>query len=137
MTREQDSCPIGLPVPCSGAACFITCAVYLTICQMRFGAPLRVTAGSPFSIGDIDCCIAKKGSGTAISNFLPRLALGAWHRWESLPLLVFLAALIASINVMAMYVINGKGALKNPLPFGPFLAAAGFIIGWKTLLSGS
>ncbi|EOG8084630.1 A24 family peptidase [Citrobacter sp. CK184] len=49
----------------------------------------------------------------------------------------FLAALIASINVMAMYVINGKGALKNPLPFGPFLAAAGFIIGWKTLLSGS
>ena len=128
MTREQDSCPIGLPVPCSGAACFITCAVYLTICQMRFGAPLRVTAGYRL-------LYRKEGLGYGDIKFLA--ALGAWHRWESLPLLVFLAALIASINVMAMYVINGKGALKNPLPFGPFLAAAGFIIGWKTLLSGS
>lgn len=77
----------------------------------------------------------KEGLGYGDIKFLA--ALGAWHRWESLPLLVFLAALIASINVMAMYVINGKGALKNPLPFGPFLTAAGFIIGWKTLLSGS
>lgn len=60
----------------------------------------------------------KEGLGYGDIKFLA--ALGAWNRWESLPLLVFLAALIASINVMAMYVINGKDALKNPLPFGHF-----------------
>ncbi|MEL8512053.1 prepilin peptidase, partial [Escherichia coli] len=29
-----------------------------------------------------------------------------------------------------------KEPLKNPLPFGPFLAAAGFVVGWDSLLAG-
>lgn len=29
-----------------------------------------------------------------------------------------------------------KRIIKNPLPFGPFLAAAGFVIGWDSLLIG-
>lgn len=32
---------------------------------------------------------------------------------------------------------EGKASLKNPLPFGPFLAAAGFVVGWDSLLTGS
>ncbi|ELW9986501.1 TPA: prepilin peptidase [Escherichia coli] len=51
----------------------------------------------------------------------------------------FLAALGASFACGAVVVgllMRGKESLKNPLPFGPFLAAAGFVVGWDSLLAG-
>ena len=51
----------------------------------------------------------------------------------------FLAALAASFACGAVVVgllMRGKESLKNPLPFGPFLAAAGFVVGWDSLLAG-
>ena len=75
-----------------------------------------------------------EGLGYGDVKFLA--ALGAWHRWESLPLLVFLAACLACCMMGADYVRHGKKGLKNPLPFGPYLAAAGFIIGGVDLIRG-
>lgn len=75
-----------------------------------------------------------EGLGYGDVKFLA--ALGAWHRWESLPLLVFLAACLACCMMGADYVRHGKKGLKNPLPFGPYLAAAGFIIGGVNLVRG-
>ncbi|MBA1687213.1 prepilin peptidase, partial [Escherichia coli] len=63
-------------------------------------------------------------------------ALGAWHTWTFLPRLVFLAASFACGAVVIGLLMRGKESLKNPLPFGPFLAAAGFVVGWDSLLAG-
>lgn len=56
-------------------------------------------------------------------------ALGAWHGWQVLPELILSAALLALlfISLSALHQCKWQ-AIKNPLPFGPFLTAAGFII---------
>ncbi|XTZ38781.1 prepilin peptidase [Salmonella enterica] len=63
-------------------------------------------------------------------------ALGAWHGWESLPLLVFCAALFACCAAgVRLFLSRDIMALKNPLPFGPFLAAAGLFVGYDTFVA--
>lgn len=74
----------------------------------------------------------QEGLGYGDVKFLA--ALGAWHEWQSLPMLVFIAAFLACAAVGMDYFRYGKAVLKNPLPFGPYMAAAGFIMGWKTLM---
>ncbi|EGO1677747.1 leader peptidase HopD [Salmonella enterica] len=71
----------------------------------------------------------KEGLGYGDVKYLA--ALGTWHCWETLPLLVFLAAMLACGGFGVALLVRGKSALINPLPFGPWLAAAGFITGWK------
>ncbi|ENI0244064.1 leader peptidase HopD [Salmonella enterica] len=71
----------------------------------------------------------KEGLGYGDVKYLA--ALGAWHCWESLPLLVFLAAMLACGGFGVALLVRGKSALINPLPFGPWLAVAGFITGWN------
>lgn len=72
----------------------------------------------------------REGVGYGDVKFLA--ALGAWHGWEALPQLMALACGLA-LSFVAGQIILGhlSGALKNPLPFGPFLAAAGLITGWQ------
>ncbi|WP_039054669.1 A24 family peptidase [Enterobacter sp. Bisph1] len=63
-------------------------------------------------------------------------ALGAWHGWQILPGLVFIAALLACITALCKAIgLRNRQALKNPLPFGPFLAAAGLLTGSHTVLT--
>lgn len=70
-----------------------------------------------------------EGLGCGDVKFLA--ALGAWHGWELLPQLIFMASLLACGGWLVL-MLSGKtlGSLNNPLPFGPFLAAAGFWCGW-------
>lgn len=70
-----------------------------------------------------------EGLGYGDVKFLA--ALGAWHGWELLPQLIFMASLLACGGWLVL-MLSGKtlGSLNNPLPFGPFLAAAGFWCGW-------
>lgn len=75
----------------------------------------------------------QEGLGYGDVKFLA--ALGAWHTWIFLPRLVFLAASFACGAVVVGLLMRGKESLKNPLPFGPFLAAAGFVVGWDSLLA--
>lgn len=63
-------------------------------------------------------------------------ALGAWHGWCVLPVLALVAALMALLYLVGFSLFNpNKQALKNPLPFGPFLAAAGLCVGWESLIN--
>lgn len=60
-------------------------------------------------------------------------ALGAWHGWQQLPMLITLASLLALGFVGTVAIVRRSGlTLKNPLRFGPFLAAAGFIVAVQT-----
>ncbi|MDW3780506.1 A24 family peptidase [Kluyvera cryocrescens] len=62
-------------------------------------------------------------------------ALGACHGWQQLPLLLIAASVMACVFVAAKALWNQTIAdIKNPLPFGPFMGAAGFIqIGVSTV----
>ncbi|MCW2097689.1 prepilin peptidase [Lelliottia amnigena] len=63
-------------------------------------------------------------------------ALGAWHGWCVLPAMALSAAILAISYVLIQMVMKpGQQIHKNPLPFGPFLAAAGLVSGWQSLLN--
>ena len=63
-------------------------------------------------------------------------ALGAWHGWCVLPALALSAALLATLYLLILAMCKpGKQILKNPLPFGPFMAAAGLMTGIDSLFS--
>lgn len=74
----------------------------------------------------------REGLGYGDVKFLA--ALGAWHGWQSLPQLVLIAVVLASIVIVLRVFRRSKlRTLKNPLVFGPFLAAAGFVTFGLTL----
>ena len=53
-------------------------------------------------------------------------ALGAWLGWQMLPLIILLSAFVGAIVGVAL--IAFKRQDRNvPIPFGPYLAAAGWI----------
>jgi leader peptidase (prepilin peptidase)/N-methyltransferase len=53
-------------------------------------------------------------------------ALGAWVGWQQLPLVILLSAGVGAILGIAMLVV-GNRSRQTPIPFGPYLAAAGWI----------
>lgn len=76
----------------------------------------------------------KEGLGYGDVKYLA--ALGAWHGWCVLPAMILAAALLATSYVLIQVLRNpGKQSYKNPLPFGPFMAAAGLLAGWQSLIS--
>ena len=65
-------------------------------------------------------------------------ALGAWHGWQALSTLVFVAASLACIFACALFFTSKRAQrLKNPLPFGPFLAGAGLLVSYEELFLSS
>jgi len=64
--------------------------------------------------------------GMGYGDFKLLAAIGAWLGWQVLPLVIVLSAAVGTIVGIAGIVLQGrdKGA---KLPFGPYLAAAGFI----------
>ena len=64
--------------------------------------------------------------GMGYGDFKLLAALGAWMGWQMLPLVVLLSSVVgAGVGLFLM----GAGRLKRdkPMPFGPFIAAAGWI----------
>lgn len=61
-------------------------------------------------------------------------ALGAWHGWQALPLLVVMTTLFASGVLLLLAIIRiTPVSWHKSIPFGPFLLGAGFYRGWQTL----
>ncbi len=52
--------------------------------------------------------------------------LGAWLGWQSLPLIILLSSLVGAVVGIALMLFGGHHRDK-PIPFGPYLAAAGWI----------
>lgn len=53
-------------------------------------------------------------------------ALGAWLGWQQVALVLFVASVLGT-GYGAARALRGRQRAGKPLPFGPFLAAAGFI----------
>ena len=58
-------------------------------------------------------------------------ALGAWLGWQALPTIIMLSAVTGAVAGLLLIVFRGRDH-RLPMPFGPFLAAAG----WITMLYG-
>ncbi|MBP9130520.1 MAG: prepilin peptidase [Steroidobacteraceae bacterium] len=64
--------------------------------------------------------------GMGYGDFKLLGALGAWMGWQMLPLILLLSALAGAVIGIALIVLRGRDR-NVPIPFGPYLAAAGWI----------
>ena len=64
--------------------------------------------------------------GMGYGDFKLFAALGAWLGWKMLPLIILLAAATGAILGISMIVMRGRDRAA-PMPFGPYLAAAGWL----------
>ena len=64
--------------------------------------------------------------GMGYGDFKLFAALGAWLGWKLLPLIIMLSAATGAVLGILMIVIRGRDRAM-PMPFGPFLAAAGWL----------
>ena len=64
--------------------------------------------------------------GMGYGDFKLLAALGAWLGWQALPLIIILSSLVGAVlgSVMLM---RSKQSQSTPIPFGPYLAIAGFV----------
>ncbi len=69
--------------------------------------------------------------GMGFGDFKLLAACGAWSGWQMLPLTILLSSLVGAIIGVVMIAL-AKHHRQQPIPFGPYLAAAG----WVALLWG-
>jgi leader peptidase (prepilin peptidase)/N-methyltransferase len=69
--------------------------------------------------------------GMGYGDFKLLAALGAWVGWQHLPIVILLSSFVGAIVGISMLVLQGKDK-GQAIPFGPYLATAG----WITLLYG-
>ena len=80
--------------------------------------------------------LATGKEGMGYGDFKLLGALGAWMGWQMLPLVLLLSALTGAIVGIALIVLRGRDR-NVPIPFGPYLAAAGWIaLMWGPQISG-
>jgi leader peptidase (prepilin peptidase)/N-methyltransferase len=64
--------------------------------------------------------------GMGYGDFKLFAALGAWLGWQLLPLIILLSAATGAFLGILMIVLRGRDR-SAPMPFGPYLAAAGWL----------
>ncbi len=64
--------------------------------------------------------------GMGYGDFKLLSLFGAWLGWQSLPAIILLSSLVGAVMGIAMIVFS-RHDRNTPIPFGPYLAAAGWI----------
>ena len=67
--------------------------------------------------------------GMGYGDFKLFAGLGAWAGWTALPSIILIAAVLGLLYAV-MRIVSRRQASAEPIPFGPFLATAG----WVTLM---
>ncbi len=70
--------------------------------------------------------LATGKEGMGYGDFKLLAALGAWLGWQMLPLLILLSSFVGAVVGLTLMVVARHGR-NVPIPFGPYLAAAGLI----------
>lgn len=79
--------------------------------------------------------LATGKEGMGYGDFKLLAALGAWLGWKMLPLIVVASSVVGALVGILLIVFAGHGRGK-PIPFGPYLAAAGlFALFWGNRLT--
>ena len=76
--------------------------------------------------------LATGKEGMGYGDFKLLGAIGAWVGWQSLPLVILFSSVVGAVIGITLILVKGRDH-NQPMPFGPFLAAAG----WITLLWGN
>ncbi len=66
----------------------------------------------------------KEGMGHG--DFKLLAAFGAWLGWQYLPQILLISTLVGALSGIGMVLLRGQDR-RQPIPFGPYLAAAGWI----------
>jgi leader peptidase (prepilin peptidase)/N-methyltransferase len=70
--------------------------------------------------------LATGKEGMGYGDFKLLAALGAWLGWQALPMIILLSSLVgAALGIFVM--LLAKRGKDIPIPFGPYLAIAGWI----------
>lgn len=101
--------PVALPLPELPASVFGAIAGYLSL----------------WSVYQLFKLITGK-EGIGYGDFKLLAALGAWLGYGMLPLVIMLSAVVGAVAGTAMIISLGRDR-QIPIPFGPYLAGAGFI----------
>ena len=73
--------------------------------------------------------------GMGYGDFKLLAALGAWLGWQMLPAIILLSSVVGAVVGIALIVFARHGR-NVPIPFGPYLAAAGVItLFWGTQIT--
>ncbi|MCK5719754.1 MAG: prepilin peptidase [Thiomargarita sp.] len=76
-----------------------------------------------------------KKDGMGYGDFKLLALLGAWMGWQSLPLIILISSFVGAIVGITLITLQNNNK-NTPIPFGPYLATAGFIyLIWGTTLS--
>lgn len=70
--------------------------------------------------------LATGKEGMGYGDFKLLAAIGAWLGWQMLPLVILLSSLVGAIVGIAL-IVAAKHGRNVPIPFGPYLAAAGVL----------
>ena len=70
--------------------------------------------------------LATGKEGMGYGDFKLLAALGAFLGWQMLPVIILLSSLVGAVVGIALIVLRSHGR-DVPIPFGPYLAAAGVI----------
>ena len=71
--------------------------------------------------------LATGKEGMGYGDFKLLGAIGAWLGWQSLPLTILLSSAVGAVLGIAL-IVSGTHGREKPIPFGPYLAAAGVIV---------
>jgi len=75
--------------------------------------------------------LATGKEGMGYGDFKLLALFGAWLGWQYIPLIILLSSLVGAVIGISMILLSKKDK-NTPIPFGPYLAAAG----WLALLWG-
>ncbi len=70
--------------------------------------------------------LATGKEGMGYGDFKLFAALGAWMGWQMLPLTILLSSLVGAVVGIGLILLAKRGR-QVPIPFGPYLAAAGLL----------
>ena len=123
--------PDNLSLPLLWVGLFLALNHPLAGAQTLFIAPTDAIAGalggylSLWSIYHLFRLITGK-EGMGYGDFKLLAALGAWLGYQMLPLIIMLSAIVGSLVGISLIVFK-RHDRETPIPFGPYLAAAGWI----------
>ena len=70
--------------------------------------------------------LATGKEGMGFGDFKLLAAIGVWVGWQHLPIVILLSSVVGAVVGIALMFIKNKGR-SIAIPFGPYLAAAGFL----------
>lgn len=108
--------------------------LWLGLSRFFFAAPLSVTSavgGAVAGYGSLWLLAwlyrqIKHQEGLGNGDIKLFAALGIWCGWQALPWIALIASVSALLAFAVRAIIHKRLYMNSPLPFGPFLAAAGW-----------